>query len=144
MTITPTGFILKMNNPLETCMKNSSLVASALLLAGILLGGVSVYAMMSRNKDSTSSNSVSGIDHGSMSSMNMESMNAQLKGKTSDDFDKAFLAMMTEHHQGAIDMATQAKQNAKHTELKTMADDIISAQTREIEQMKEWRNAWGY
>lgn len=79
-----------------------------------------------------------------MSSMDMDSMNAQLKGKTGDDFDKTFLSLMTQHHQGAIDMATQAKQNAKHPELKTMADDIISAQSREIEQMKTWKNQWGY
>lgn len=127
-------------------MKNFPLVAVALVLAGVLLGTGGAYAVMNREKASTSSDSMGGMDHSSMqmSSMDMDSMNAELKGKTGDDFDKMFLSLMTQHHQGAIDMATQAKQNAKHSELKTMADDIISAQTREIEQMKTWKNKWGY
>lgn len=127
-------------------MKNFPLVAIAFVLVGVLLGSGSAYAVMNRDKASTTNDSMSGMDHGSMqmSSMDMNSMNAQLKGKTGDDFDKTFLSLMTEHHQGAIDMATQAKQSAKHPELKTMADDIISAQTREIEQMKTWKSQWGY
>lgn len=126
-------------------MNNSPLTATALILAGILLGSGGAYALMGRNENpSTSNNSMNGMDHGSTSSMEIDGMNDQLKGKMGDDFDKAFLSLMTEHHQGAIDMATQAKQNAKHTELKTMADDIISAQNREIEQMKEWKKSWGY
>ena len=37
------------------------------------------------------------------SSMSMADMNTELKGKTGDDFDKAFIEMMIEHHQGAIE-----------------------------------------
>ena len=127
-------------------MKNFPLVAITFVLVGVLLGSGGAYAVMNGNKASTTSDSMSGMDHGSMqmSSMDMNSMNAQLKGKTGDDLDKTFLSLMTEHHQAAIDMATQAKQSAKHPELKMMADDIISAQTREIEQMKTWKNQWGY
>ncbi len=72
----------------------------------------------------------------------MESMTGGLKGKVSDDFDKAFLAEMIVHHEGAIDMAEAALQNAKHEEIKTMANAIISAQTSEIVQMKEWLSNW--
>lgn len=72
----------------------------------------------------------------------MASMNAELTGKTGDEFDKAFLTEMTAHHQGAIEMAELAQQNAKHQEIKTMADAIISAQTGEIEQMQGWKASW--
>jgi uncharacterized protein (DUF305 family) len=34
--------------------------------------------------------------------------------------------------------------NAKHPELQKMGQDIISAQTKEIEQMKKWFKDWGY
>ena len=34
--------------------------------------------------------------------------------------------------------------NAKHPELQKMGQDIISAQTKEIEQMKKWLEEWGY
>lgn len=76
--------------------------------------------------------------------MSMDGMTSSLKNKSGDAFDKAFLAEMIDHHQGAIDMANLAKQNAKHDEIKKMADDIIAAQTSEIKQMRSWQGQWGY
>lgn len=80
-------------------------------------------------------------DNGMMG-MSMMEMNDELKGKTGDDFDKVFISGMIAHHQGAIDMATEAKKSAKHDEIKTMADAIISAQSSEIDQMKGWYKSW--
>lgn len=74
----------------------------------------------------------------------MDAMTGSLKGKTGAAFDKAFIAEMIVHHQGAIEMAELAKQNAEHEEIKQLSDAIISAQTQEIEQMKEWQKEWGY
>lgn len=76
--------------------------------------------------------------------MSMNQMMNNLKGKTGDDFDKTFISEMVMHHQSAIDMATLAKQNAKHDEIKTMASDIVDAQTKEISQMQMWQMEWGY
>ena len=50
---------------------------------------------------------------------------------------------MIPHHQGAVDMAEYLV-NAKHPELRKMGGDIIVAQTKEIEQMKQWLKDWGY
>jgi uncharacterized protein (DUF305 family) len=77
-------------------------------------------------------------------SLSMSGMTDALKGKTGDEFDKAFLTLMIEHHQGAVDMANEVLKSAKHQELKTLAQAIIVAQTKEITQMKEWQAAWGY
>lgn len=74
----------------------------------------------------------------------MDDMMDSLNGKTGDDFDKVFISEMIVHHQGAIDMANAAKTNAKHDEIKRMADDIISAQTKEINQMQAWQTEWDY
>jgi len=49
--------------------------------------------------------------------------------------DAAFIADMTPHHQGAIDMAKVARTKAEHPELRTLADDIIAAQQSEISVM---------
>jgi len=76
--------------------------------------------------------------------MTMSGMVNELEGKTGDNFDKAFIEQMIPHHQGAIEMAKQAKTNAFHQEIKDMADDIISAQTKEINQMRQWQSSWGY
>lgn len=67
-----------------------------------------------------------------------------LESYTGDDYDRYYLANMIAHHQGAVDMAKIAQTNAKHIELKTMANDIISAQTTEINNMLSWQKAWGY
>ena len=46
--------------------------------------------------------------------------------------DAAFITDMTAHHQGAIEMAEVAQKRADHAEIRTLADDIISAQKGEI------------
>ena len=72
----------------------------------------------------------------------MASMNADLVGKTGDDFDRAFLAGMIVHHQGAVAMAEAALTQAKHPEIKDMAAAIIAAQNKEIGQMQAWQTSW--
>ena len=57
-------------------------------------------------------------------------------------FDRAFIDMMVPHHQGAIAMAKQLLKKGEQPGLRKMADDIISAQTDEIAQMRGWREAW--
>jgi hypothetical protein len=98
--------------------------------------------MMDDDDDSNGMNHM-GMDGDAMS-MSMDDMSAMLKGKTGDAFDKAFIEGMIPHHQGAIDMAKAAQQSAKHEEIKRMADAIISAQQREIDQMNQWMKDWGY
>src|SRR3989344_4330692 len=76
--------------------------------------------------------------------LGMQDMVEALKGKTGDEFDETFVDLMIEHHQGAIDMANEARVNAKHEEIKELSDDIISAQTKEINLMQDWQKTWGY
>ena len=76
--------------------------------------------------------------------MAMGEMTNMLKNKTGDDFDKAFIEQMIIHHQGAIDMAKLAQTNAKHDEVKNLANDILSAQSKEIDMMQTWQGDWGY
>ena len=72
----------------------------------------------------------------------MDAMISGLSGKTGDDFDKAFLSEMIVHHQGAVSMAQEVLKTSARPELKAMAEAIISAQTKEIEQMKAWQTSW--
>ncbi len=85
------------------------------------------------------------MDHSAMGMMDeMAGMSAELEGKTGDDFDKAFIEQMIMHHQSAIDMATPGAKNAYRQEVKTLSKAIVSDQTKEIEQMKQWQINWGY
>lgn len=72
----------------------------------------------------------------------MHGMMNGIENKTGDEFDKAFLSEMIIHHQGAVEMAESALQNAKHQEIKDLATAIISAQNTEIAQMKAWKSEW--
>jgi len=49
--------------------------------------------------------------------------------------DAAFITDMTDHHQGAIEMAEVAQKRAQHAEVRALAGDIISAQKGEIAMM---------
>lgn len=80
------------------------------------------------------------IEGGMHAEMNM--MMAELSGKTGDSFDQAFLSEMITHHEGAVLMAEAALENARHQEIKELAQMIISAQNTEIAQMKEWQKKW--
>jgi uncharacterized protein (DUF305 family) len=57
-------------------------------------------------------------------------------------FDEAFIDAMIPHHQSAIYMAQVAYQKSKIPEIKELAQNIMSAQKREIEQMRRWREQW--
>jgi uncharacterized protein (DUF305 family) len=61
------------------------------------------------------------------------------KGKP---FDEAFIDAMIPHHRSAIQMAQVASKQSKIPEIKELAVNIVSAQKREIEQMKQWRKEW--
>lgn len=50
--------------------------------------------------------------------------------------DAAFIADMTAHHQGAIEMAELVRTRAEHPQIRNMADAIIDAQKGEIAVMR--------
>jgi uncharacterized protein (DUF305 family) len=57
-------------------------------------------------------------------------------------FDEAFIDAMIPHHQSAIEMAEVANEKSKNPRIKELAQNIVSAQKRDIEQMKGWRREW--
>jgi uncharacterized protein (DUF305 family) len=59
-----------------------------------------------------------------------------------EPFDRAFIDAMIPHHQSAIEMAQVAYEESKNPQVKELAENIVNAQQREIEQMKRWRQQW--
>lgn len=84
--------------------------------------------------------------------MGGNSMHMGMMGNESDmtrleaeaDFDKAFIEEMIPHHQMAVMMASMLKGGTQRQEMKKLADDIIAAQSEEIDQMRQWYTDWGY
>lgn len=54
--------------------------------------------------------------------------------------DKDFAMMMIPHHQGAIDMAEVELKYGTDPVMKEMAQKIIDAQKKEIEEFKKWQS----
>jgi uncharacterized protein (DUF305 family) len=125
-------------------MKSTILITVALFTAGLFF----------QSCDNSNSNSVKTDTDTTMSSMEhkdnmdmknmsnempqsmttmMASMNAM---KMTGDFDLDFANMMIPHHQSAIDMAQEYVPKAKDDKIKTMAQNIIDAQKKEIEELK--------
>ncbi|MEJ7840508.1 MAG: DUF305 domain-containing protein [Rubrobacter sp.] len=80
------------------------------------------------------------MDSGQMEDMGVMA-DAQELAKQ-DPFDKAFIDAMTPHHQSAIEMAEVAREKSQTPRIKKLADDIVSAQEKEISQMQTWRENW--
>ena len=57
-------------------------------------------------------------------------------------FDREFIDMMIPHHQGAIRMAHMQLDKGKDPETKKLAQAIVDAQTKEIDEMNMWRVDW--
>ena len=57
-------------------------------------------------------------------------------------YDIRFIDAMIPHHESAIVMAKEALAKSERTEIKALAQAIITAQTAEIMQMRQWREAW--
>jgi len=112
---------------------------TALVAFSAGVGAVLIQQPKNMNDDTMSH------DTGSMNmSSDMSMMSSSLKGLKGDEFDKKFISEMITHHEGAVDMAELALTNAKHQEVKTMAQNIISAQTKEIDEMQTWQKNWNY
>lgn len=71
----------------------------------------------------------------------MKEMEALKKAKDAE-FDKMFLDMMSEHHEGAVTMSKLVGNRTDRAELKQLANKIIKDQNKEIEQMKGWKKRW--
>lgn len=124
------------------------------ILAGVLIGLWSGgYAV---NNQTTGMMRMMGVTNDMMEMMNegmmgssetgmnmsMNGMMSQMSAVTGIERDEQFLRMMVVHHQGAIAMAESIKTTTERQELKEMADSIISAQSEEIDQMKQWLQDW--
>ncbi|UIX32283.1 DUF305 domain-containing protein [Streptomyces sp. GQFP] len=84
---------------------------------------------------------MSGMEGHDMSSdmpgmMSSEDMD-KLEKASSAEFDRMFLDMMVQHHEGAIEMAETEKADGKYGPATKLADAVITAQTAEIEQMNK-------
>jgi uncharacterized protein (DUF305 family) len=81
------------------------------------------------------------MGHGSMG-MGCGGMARQMVMENGKYSDERFIDAMIPHHQSAIEMAKVAYEKSENPRIKKLAENIVSAQQAEIEQMKRWREQW--
>lgn len=79
----------------------------------------------------------SGMDHGSGDGMMSESDMSALEDASGADASRLFLEQMIMHHEGAVDMARTALQDASNPEVLELAEQVIDDQTSEIGEMND-------
>jgi uncharacterized protein (DUF305 family) len=99
----------------------------------------SMGAMSGMNHGDTSQHNMPGMDQGAgggMPGMMSQQQMQQLSQAHGAAFDTMFLQMMIGHHQGAVTMSKTELAEGENPDAKTLAQNIIDAQQREITEMQ--------
>ena len=103
-------------------------------IIGFLIGGIAVWFLVS--------NAFNNNNIGMMRMMGFSASTQQGIMQNSSSIDSHFIEQMIPHHEDAITMAQLAAQKAKRSEVRTLAQNIIDSQNKEIDQMKIWYKDW--
>lgn len=85
----------------------------------------------------SSEDDMGGMDHSSGHTGMADDDQMQQLQDAGADFDRMFLEMMIEHHQGAITMSEQEQANGLNEDAVELAGTIIGDQTEEIDKMQQ-------
>lgn len=70
-----------------------------------------------------------------------KTMPLMMEGMMKEDADVAFVCGMIAHHMGAVEMSRTELKHGKNDDAKAMAQTIIDAQIKEIEETSKWVEA---
>lgn len=120
---------------------------SALILIAILALVTYSFSKSSNTNTQTSNLNTNSLSNNMMMNnpamMNGNSMmNGMMNMSDSVKDDQSFLENMLPHHQEAVDSSNQILNSTTDLELKTFVQNVISAQTKEIREMKTWYKTW--
>ena len=90
----------------------------------------------SKKETTTTMDGMTNKDSMTMDHKNMDGMHNMNGMKMTGDFDYDFANTMVMHHQSAVDMAKEVISKGSNAEVKTMAQNIVTAQEAEIAQFK--------
>jgi len=136
--------------PMQPFSVRTSLLALTVVAIASLGGVLTACSSVTQNQAQAENTSTKQMD-GKQNTMHGGSMNhgsgmnhdmSMDLGPADADYDLRFVDAMIPHHQGAVEMAQEVLKKSQRPEMKKLAQDIIAAQNREIEQMKQWRKAW--
>ncbi|TDD13333.1 DUF305 domain-containing protein [Nonomuraea diastatica] len=79
--------------------------------------------------------------HDGMPGMATPEQMEALRAATGKDFDRMFLQLMINHHQGAITMSEKVLSSGSHIRIEELASDVSVTQLAEIRRMREMQTA---
>lgn len=109
------------------------IIASATILFALAIQSCNTE---SKKETTTTMDGMTNKDSMTMDHKNMEGMHSMNGMKMTGDFDYDFANTMVMHHQSAVDMAKEVISKGSNAEVKTMAQNIVTAQEAEIAQFK--------
>jgi uncharacterized protein (DUF305 family) len=113
-------------------------MAAVALLGAQLAGMPAQSAQMNHDMAAAATDDPAAAGYqAAMDKMHRDMMAMQYTGNADADFVRA----MIPHHQAAIDMAKVLLEYGKDPELRKLAQNVISAQEKEIEEMENWLEA---
>lgn len=66
----------------------------------------------------------------------------ELQSVSASEFDREFILQMIPHHEMAVMMAGMLDATTERPEMKQLADNITTSQSREIDMMRSWLESW--
>lgn len=123
---------------------NKKTITGVIIVLVLAIGASGIWLVSSRDNSQNSNNSVNSQTPAPIGADVNSAEYKQYAEMTGEMYDRNFIANMIAHHEGAVDMAKLAMTNAKHQELKDMAQEIVTAQEKEIADMLKWQKDWGY
>lgn len=110
-------------------MKKTTYIITTGVIVAAALGGYA-YSQKSAGQAADTHKMDTAMDHGSHSDAAVGIS------------ERVFIEHMIPHHQEAVDTAKQVLMRGENSEVKTLAQNIITAQEKEIADMKSWYEAW--
>jgi len=128
-------------------MKKLMIILAAAVIAGSILlacGGTSSRNDAALNMTAHNMSNMENHDMANMSGHDMSKMDEMTSAPDANEqpYDLQFIDTMILHHQGAIKMANMVIGKTERAELKKFGQTIIDDQTKEIDQLKTWRDEW--
>ena len=109
------------------------IIASAAIVFALVIQSCNTE---SKKETTTTMDGMENKDSMKMDHSNMEGTHNMGGMKMTGDFDLDFANTMVVHHQSAIDMAKEVISKGSNAEVKTLAQNVVTAQEAEIAQFK--------
>lgn len=122
-------------------IKDSAILLSIFSVSLLMTACSKTSSNMTQSLEPSKIGEISNTEKASKGGSTDHSMSMDL-GPADNEYDLRYIDSMVLHHQGAINMAQEVLKKSQRPEMKKLAQDIITAQKKEIAQMKEWRNLW--